>query len=295
MASTFVPAAKEQGVLFPQPVAFQRGSGRADVRRQTRRIALRPKHVLGLFLAALGFFVGVQRLSLFLLTWDELEIRTVTVACAKPGLRATLERACGERRLGNLLVCDVEHLRGWLRGFAGVKDARVRKAFPSSLRIEVVPRVPYAYLQKEGLWLVDREGFALEPAAAGAILDRPLLKDAGDFREGLAEKLALAAACLDSLPAETRALVEWLDLSEAQALALGLRDDPVRLVLAGPNIREEMGTYLERKAEWEGRFGPLNSVDLRLAARGLITLEPLHLAQDPGAAASPAGAPKEAL
>jgi cell division septal protein FtsQ len=295
VASTFVPAAKEQGVLFPQPVAFQRGSGRADVRRQTRRIALRPKHVLGLFLAALGFFVGVQRLSLFLLTWDELEIRTVTVACAKPGLRATLERACGERRLGNLLVCDVEHLRGWLRGFAGVKDARVRKAFPSALRIEVEPRAPYAYIQKDGLWLIDREGVALEPAPSEPVLDRPLLKDEGDFREGQAEKLALAAACLDSLPAETRALVEWLDLSDAQALVLGLRGDPVRLVLAGPDVRADLATYLERKAEWEERFGPLNSVDLRLAARGLITLEPLQPAQDPGAADSPAGAPKEAL
>lgn len=295
MASTIVPAAKGQGVLFPPPVAFQRGSGRADVRRQTRRFALRPKHVVGLFLAALGFFVGLQRLSLFLLTWDELEVRTVTVACAKPELRATLERACGERRLGNLLVCDVERVRGWLRGFTGVKDARVRKAFPSSLRIEVEPRAPHAYIQTDGLWLIDREGVALEPAPAGPVLDRPLLKDEGDFREGLAEKLALAAACLDSLPAETRALVEWLDLSEAQALVLGLRDDPVRVVLAGPDVREELATYLERKAEWEERFGPLNSVDLRLAARGLITLEPLQPAPDTGTAASPAGAPKEAL
>jgi cell division septal protein FtsQ len=295
VASTFVPAAKDRAALFPQPVAFQRGSGRADVRRQVRRFALRPKHVVGLFLAALGFFIGLHRLSLFLLTWDELEIRTVTVACGKPELRETLERACGERRLGNLLVCDVERVRGWLREFAGVKDARVRKAFPSALRIEVVPRAPYAYLQKDGLWLIDREGVALEPAPAGPILDRPLLKDAGDFREGLAEKLALAAACLDSLPAETRALVEWLDLSDAQALTLGLRDDPVRLVLAASDVREEMLTYLERKAEWEERFGPLNSVDLRLAARGLITIEPLQPAQDPGTAASPAGSPKEAL
>ena len=45
----------------------------------------------------------------------------------------------------------------------------------------------------------------------------------------------------------------------------------------------------------EERFGPLNSVDLRLAARGLITIEPRAPAQDPGTAGEPAGLPKEAL
>ncbi|MDH4198607.1 MAG: FtsQ-type POTRA domain-containing protein, partial [Candidatus Aminicenantes bacterium] len=220
MASTLVPAAKDRAALFPRAVAFQRGSGRTDVRRSVRRFALRPKHVVAIFLGALGFFLGLHRISLFLLTWDELEIRTVTVACAKPDLRETVERACRDRRMGNLLLCDVEHVRGWLGDFAGVKDARVRKVFPSSLRIEVVPRAPFVYLQRDGLWLVDREGVVLEPAPAGPILDRPLVTDAGDFREGLEEKLTLAAACLDSLPAETRALVAWLDLSDAQALAL---------------------------------------------------------------------------
>jgi len=295
VATTLLPAVKGQGALFPPAAAFQRGSGRTDVRRSVRRFALRPKHVVALFLAALGFFLGLHRLTLFLLTWDELEIRTVTVACAKPELREAVERACRERRLGNLVLCDVEHVRGWLRSFTGVKDARVRKFFPSGLRIEVVPRAPFAYVRRDGLWLIDREGAALEPAPAGPILDRPLLTDAGDFREGLEEKLALAAACLDSLPAETRALVAWLDVSDAQALALGFRDDPVRLLLAGPDVRDELATYLERKAEWEERFGPLNSVDLRLAARGLITIEPLAPAPDPGTAGEPAGLPKEAL
>ncbi len=294
MASTLVPTAKDRAALFPRPVAFQRGRGRTDVRRAGRRFALRPKHVVALFLAALGFFLGLHRLSLFLLTWEELEIRTVTVACAKPDLRETLERACRERRLGNLLVCDVEHVRAWLRAFTGVKDVRVRKVFPSALRVEVVPRVPFAYLQNDSLPLVDRDGVILEPAASGAILDRPLLIDRADFREGLTDKLALAAACLDSLPAEILALVAWLDLSDAQALALGLRDDPVRLVLAGPDIRDQLFTYQDRKAEWEERFGPLASVDLRLATRGLVTLEPLRPAQDPGTADEPSGHPKEA-
>ena len=52
MASTFVRAAKDRAALFPQPVAFQRGRGRADIRREVRRFALRPKHVAALFLAA---------------------------------------------------------------------------------------------------------------------------------------------------------------------------------------------------------------------------------------------------
>ncbi len=292
MASTFVPAARDRAAGLALEAAFQRGTGRAQVRRATRGSVLRPRHVAGLFLLAAAFFFGLHRLALFLFSWDGLRIRSVEVLCANEDLRREVADRLDSRPQGNLLLCDVGDVRRRLEAIPRVKTARVRKAYPSALRVEVESRSPYAYIERDGLVLVDRDGIELGRGAAETVLSHPLLRDGAGFREGFAEKLALAREALDSLPPDIRSLVEIVDLSYSRGLGLGFRGDPTRLVVSGPAVRGSVEEYLARKADWEARFGPLVSADLRLDGRAI--LRPAGPVVDP-AASGPATEPaKEA-
>lgn len=293
MASAFPLAARDRAAgPSPGPAVenvFQRGVGRASVRRAARGPVLRPQHVVGLFLLAAAFFFGLQRLALFLFSWDGLRIRSVEVLCADESLKREAVESLERRPLGNLLLCDVGDVRSRLEALPRVKTARVRKAYPSALRVEVEPRIPYAYLERDGLVLVDRDGIELGRQAAEPVLSYPLLADGAGFREDFAGKLVRARDALDRLPPEIRALVETVDLSDPRGLGLGLRGDPTRLVVSGPAVRGAVEEYLARKADWETRFGPLVSADLRLDGRAILRpADPVAGPVASGPAAEPA-------
>ncbi len=293
MASTFLPLVRARAggpaAAAPLENAFQRGPGRAHVRRAPRGAALRPRHIAGLFLLAAGFFFGLQRLALFLFAWDGLRIRGVEVVCPSEDVRRDVAAYLEQRTLGNLLLCDVGDLRSRLEALAWVKTARVRKAYPSALRVEVEPRTPYAYLERDGLVLVDRDGIELGRGTAETVLSYPLFTDGAGFRLDFAAKLALARDSLDSLPSAVRSLVEVVDLSDPRGLGLGFRGDPTRLVVSGPAIRGPVERYLARKADWEARFGPLAAADLRLDGRAILRPAiPVETPEASGPATEPA-------
>ena len=274
MASTFLPLARTRaGAPAPGPAlenVFQRGTGGTRVRRAPRAAALRPRHVAGLFLLAAGFFFGLHRLALFLFTWDGLRIRNVEVVCQSEDLRRDVAAYLDRRPMGNLLLCDIGDVRRRLETLPWVKTARVRKAYPSALRVEVESRAPYAYIERNGPVLIDRDGVELGRGSAETVLSYPLLTDGLGFRQDYADKLALARASLESLPSAVRSLVEFVDLSDARGLGIGFRGDPTRLVVSGPDIRGPVEEYLARKADWEARFGLLETADLRLDGRAIL-------------------------
>jgi hypothetical protein len=288
MASTFLPSVRDRAGA-PLEHMFQRGSGRARVRRVTRSANLRPRHVAGLFFLAAGVFFGLHRLALFLFSWDGLRIRNVEVFCPSDALRLDVVAFFDRRPLGNLLLCDIGDVRRRLEALPWVKTARVRKAYPSALRVEVESRTPYAYIERDGQVLIDRDGIELGRGAAETILSYPLLRDGAGFREGFPDKLALARTSLESLPPGVRSLVEVVDLSDPRGVGLGFRGDPTRLVVSGPAIRGPVEKYLARKADWEARFGPLVSVDLRLDGRAILRpADPVGNTEASGPATEPA-------
>lgn len=66
----------------------------------------------------------------------------------------------GER--ANFFRIDEDLIAERLRAYPLIREARVEKIFPSSLRIEVKERVPVAVLPKEGYFVeVDEEGVAI--------------------------------------------------------------------------------------------------------------------------------------
>ena len=237
------------------------------LQKNRRRRVLRLKHVLLLFALQAGFFLAVREAYLFLITWEELAIRKVEVICAKDNLRRTLENHFAVPRLGNILLCDLQALRADIRRLAWVKDVSIQKVFPSSLRISIVERTPFALLERDGLRLADEEGRALERVYSLEEYDLPVVSDENGFAAGFFEKWETAGRCLKSLPPAEWARLLSVRCSDYRTLELVFEDDPVRVVVGRESPAEDLARFRSRRPEWEGLFGPLAVVNMSYDGR----------------------------
>jgi cell division septal protein FtsQ len=265
MSATLHPAAPPS----PAAVHYQRGR-RTEVKRRRKRFALRLKHVVLLVLAQAALFTGLQRLCLGLLEWDHLRLSRVDIHPRTGPESDRVEREAARYLSANLLVLDTAPLAARIRSLPWVKDARIRKSLPSSLRVDFTVRLPMAVLDRGTLFLVDEEGVLLGPAGPAAAGGLPVLRDDGRFAEDYTAKIGLARACLESLSASHRARVETLDLTDAACLSLTFRGDPARLLLGSEGFGEKAALYLRRARAWAADHGSLSTVDLRLPDRAYL-------------------------
>ena len=258
---------------------FLRQDGKAlAVQKHRRRRVLRVRHIVLLLALQAAFFLAFREAYLFLITWDELAIRKVTVVCAKDNIRRTLESYFAVPRLGNILLCDLEAVRTQVRGLAWVKDASVQKVFPSGLRITVVERTPFALIERDGLQLADGEGHPLEPVYSPEEYGLPVISDETGFAADFTGKWQAASRCLASLPQAERDRLLAIRTSDYGTLELAFKDDPVRIVVSAAAGAAELAAFRSRRADWEGRFGPLALVDMSYDNR--VYLRPAEPAED---------------
>ncbi len=273
----------KRAALGGRPLVFQRGERAQVVKSGRNKRKFGAGHILALTALLAGLFLAVDRVYLFLITWDQLTVRTVELRCGRAPVRRDLERFLRERPLGNLLLCDISALRRELRTHPWVREASVQKVFPSTLKIEVVERTPFALLERNGRVLVDREANVLE-SAASADWALPLVRDEAGFREGFPAKWEAARASLEALTEGERTRLLVLECSDDGRLTLEFRDDPVRLIVDGESVRARLDRFTACRAELEGRFGLLEYADLRLPDRIVVRPQPQAVA--PAAAKS---------
>jgi hypothetical protein len=221
-----------------------------------------------------GFFVAVRETYLFLITWDELTIRKVTVTCAKPSLRQTLADFYASPRLGNILLCDLEAVRAQVRRLAWVRDASVQKDFPSGLRIAVVVRTPFALLERDGLVLADEDGHALESVYSLDEYPLPVIADESGFASGFYEKWGAARRCLENLPPAEKGRLRSIRTSDYGTLELAFRDDPVKVIVSAASPADGLAAFRAQRAGWEARFGPLAAIDMSFDGRAYLRPAP---------------------
>lgn len=251
--------------FFPQP-----GERSGTVKKGRRRRFLRARHVLLLLALQAAIFVAVREAYLFLISWDQLAIRKVTISGAKPGLRQALESYYAVPRLGNILLCDLEAVRAQVRRLAWVKDASVQKDFPSGLTIMIEERTPYALLERDGLYLADEDGRVLEKVYSLDEYGLPLICDESGFASGFPGKWAEARRGYDSLPPAEKARLLAIRTSDYGTLELRFKDDPVRIVVAADAAAAGLADFRSRRAEWESQFGPLALVNMSYDGRAFL-------------------------
>jgi cell division septal protein FtsQ len=190
----------------------------------------------------------------------------VEVICHKPEIENHAAQFLTGKRLGNILLLDIEHLRKAMEAHRWVKEVHVRKVFPAALKIEIKERTPAAALKKESLVLIDREGIHLEKIESMTEQNVPLFVDAHNFRVNMGEKLNLAWECMDALNPALRDQIEVLDLSEFGNLQARLKRIPTWLKLGNNHFAERIQIFQSEWANLE-KFGNLDYIDLRIQGR----------------------------
>ena len=92
-------------------------------------------------------------------------------------------------------LVDLEAVRQKLLRYGWIADAHVSRRLPDTLLVDIVERTPAAVWQDQGhLTLIDKDGVLLDPVAADAIPDLPLMIGPGADKQAPAYQALLAAA-----------------------------------------------------------------------------------------------------
>lgn len=268
MSST-VPAS------FAPSLHFQRGDSGMRLKKVRRTGSPLFKQALIAFALAAVVFFAVHKTYLFVITWSRLEIRDVRVACADESVRADVVRLLEGTRWGNILLLDLAKVRGRLEAVPWVQDARLRKVFPSTLEIGLTLRTPAALLQRDAIYLIDRDGIEIQKTEPGAFRGLPLLLDEAGFVADRTDKLRRAWDCFDGLAEAERLDVESIDLTDPSNAVLKFRSEPTRVLLGDMDYGARIADFMKNKERWTREFGLLEYVDLRFDDR--VYLKPAAL------------------
>lgn len=270
MARTFYSSYRSRANnLLYEPMYFQRKKDTVKTRKKRirKKISLKYGHILFFLLVMVGIFYLFQEFYIFLISWDYLNIREIRVICPKQDTKKEIEDKIKEQNLGNILLADIGHLQQTIKSHLWVREVRIRKVFPASLRIEIEQREPAAILRRENLYFIDEKGNLLEKVDSAENLSFPLLLDSENFQNSYEEKLRLAWECLKSTSPSEREKIKALDLSYYGWVTLHLKDDDTRLILGYRSFAQSLKFFREQGHKLEARFGPLEYVDLRFQDR----------------------------
>lgn len=157
------PRARAASAVVPFP--RRRPGGRLELSRLApsgRSLATG----LALLAAAAGAYVGARQSSVF-------DVRAIEVAGASPAVAREVRAALADANGRSLLALDLDGLEASAEAVPSVAAATLDRAFPSTLRVEIVPERPVAVLrQGASSWLVAAGGRVVAPLARGG---RPAL------------------------------------------------------------------------------------------------------------------------
>ncbi len=191
------------------------------------------------------------------------------IVCRNPEVKEEILQNLEDINMGNILLFDIEHLQEALAAHRWIKEVRIRKILPSTLKIEIKDRTPVALLKRENLYLIDKEGIQLERIESREGLDLPLLVDSNNFQKDYKEKLELAWECLGSLSPSEKQQLEVLDLSEYKNITVQLKKKKTKLILGNDRFSQKLQAFQQYSARL-GKFGILEYADLRFPDRFII-------------------------
>lgn len=253
-----------------QTGSFSRRHRAVPIQKNRARRRLRAGHVIMLLGLQAVFFLGLREAYLFTITWNELNIRKVEIECGLEPLKSSLEEYFTRVSLGNILLADLDAVRNRLKELGWIKDVRVQKVFPSTLRLEIIERKPFALLVLGGLRLVDENGVIMEKVFSPDERPLPLVSDEGRFLDDFPEKWRRIRDCLEDLPAAERERLAEIRYSDYGSLELYFKDDPTRIFVGVSNPAGNLAYYREREQEWKRDFGPLEYADVSIENRAFL-------------------------
>ncbi|MFZ2054481.1 MAG: FtsQ-type POTRA domain-containing protein [Candidatus Aminicenantales bacterium] len=256
------------------PLEFKRSRAKTPVKKVQRKLTVRSRHIVLFFIVLAGFFFGLTKGYLYLVSCDDFAVKKTEIACRRDFVGRDIRALLDSSKFGNLLLLDIKALQDRIESHRWIKEARLRKVFPSSLKVEITEREPVALLKiGESFLMIDEEGVGLERLAAREDANLPLFLDRSFFQNRYREKIGLAWRCLSALTPGQRLELEALDLSENHCVSAFLQGLTTRFILGDERFSERLSFIRSYLKELEGQNGPLEYVDLRFDDR--IIFKPL--------------------
>lgn len=263
-----LPDYKKQNFRSSGSLRYRRKEGQIHTKKLHRKIKLRFRHIFLSFIFLAGFFLVLQQVFLFAISWEKLDIKNVYISCENQIIKNDVQEMVGDYPFGNILLFDNNNLLDKIEALPRVKNVTIRKIFPLSLNISIEERKPFAVLRKEFLFVIDTEGVIISRLESHDI-PLPLLIDESNFKDYYREKIDLARECLEKMTPEDRQNIEILDLSENLNVKVKTRDSFTWLILGHNRFGENFRRFLAEKTYLE-RLGDLEYVDLRFQDRFFI-------------------------
>jgi len=262
----------KSGSLLSRQASFQRKRGKITTKKIQGKWKLKIKHVVYVFIFLVGFFYGFSRLYLFLISWERLNIKEVEIVCSKDEIQRDIRRYFAGKYLGNILLLNIGQLQEQLASHRWIESIHIRKIFPSTMKIEIKERIPTALLQKDHVYMIDKDGVLLDQIPSESRPDLPLFIDKGLFQRDFNQKLALAWECLESLETQDRDKIAVIDLTEYENVSIRMGDSGTWLKLGNDQFHEKMCLFHKNTDLFE-KYGPLEYIDFRCQDR--LILRPL--------------------
>jgi cell division septal protein FtsQ len=256
--------------LFAHPNQYRRSRGQIKTSKKYRKVRLRCGHIVLSFILLGGFFLGLQQACLYLITCDEFNVADVEIKCRNAQIQADIQAYIQGRNLGSMILLDMQKLKHSVMAHSRIKDIRIRKIFPSSLRISIEERIPAAVLKQSNYKLIDREGVVLEESGSLLWPGLPLLTDDRSFQDRKEDKLDLAWKCLEELDAGIRQQIEVLDFSMYNSVTVKLQAVSAGLILGDEAFSQKIDTFLNNQSVFS-QYGELETIDLRFKDRFILT------------------------
>ena len=190
----------------------------------------------------------------------------------------------------SLLRVPLEKRRAQIERISWVESARVMRALPDTLRVEISERQPVAFLRMGSeLSLVDAHGVLLERPTQGEFR-LPVVSgmDDGTPREERERRLRMFQQFLteiEGVRAGAGDLLSEVDLSSAEDLrammlppptqsAAGAANGAVLVHFGASDFGPRFRLLLENFAQWQSQAGRVASIDLRFKKQVVVNRQP---------------------
>ncbi len=149
----------------------------------------------------------------------------------------------------NILSMNTSDIKKGIKSNPWVADASIARDFPAGLSITIKERMPVAFINLDGLYLVDDDGFIFKKASLEDNMDLPVitgLTKEDIEEEGAASELAIKAVNLIHLLSK-RTIFEAQDISEINVdktygLTLCTTQEGARIELGNDSFPEKIET-----------------------------------------------------
>jgi len=250
---------------------FRRPDAR-PARRRWRRLAWRAAGISALAAAgvALLALAGAWLGRTGLLAVDQFVVRG-TSRLSERDVDALLDGVRGQ----NLLRVDFDDCRRRLMSSPWVAGATLARELPSTLRVDVIERVPIAIARlNTRLYLVDGDGVLIDDYGPEyREFDLPIVDglvrttgEAAQVEPTGVQAVARFLAALGAAP-DLQRRVSQIDASDPSDLVVLLGDDAARLHVGDARFVERLSDYELVAPTLRGQLKPADAVDLRYDPR----------------------------